>query len=118
MIRRIPSLYARFALILVFAVAAAPSVASEHDDEGGGQVVDRSELDLDDIKPGDDDQPTVGLRRRGALTSQGGVPDGGSEARTTLEPASAPAPQLAPPSILRTWFDALRAMFERAGTLR
>ena len=118
MIRRIPSLYARFALILVFAVAAVPCVAAEYDDQSGGQVVDRSELDLDDIKPGDDYQPTVGLRRRGALTSQVGVPDGGSEARTTLESAPAPAPELAPPSILRTWFDVLRAMFERAGTLR
>jgi len=118
MIRRIPSLYAQFALILVLAAVAAPSLASDFDDQAGGQVVDRSELDLDDIKPGDDDQPTVGLRRRGSLTNQVGVPDGGSEVRTTLEPTTAPTPELAPPSILRTWFDALRAMFPRAGTLR
>ena len=106
------------ALVLCLAcLAATPCAAGEWEEMGSGEAINnRSELDVDDIKPGDDDQPTIGARRRPQSGTQSGIPSGGgSGAQATREPSQ---PETAPPGTLRTWIDTVRALFERAGTLR
>jgi hypothetical protein len=98
-------------LVLLAAVTfvSTPCVASEVDDRDPGFVFDRSEMQVDDIKPGDDDQPTIGGRRQqhsSDLTAPGMIP----EAVTTRETAPEPSTPL---GVLQTWIEAVRATLAR-----
>src|SRR5262245_33403959 len=119
MIRRVPSNCMPLALALLAAltVVTTPCLATEIDDRHPGFVVDRTELQVDDIKPGDDDQPTIGGRRQmhaSDLTAPGTLPE---EAVTTRETAPEPSTPL---GVLQTWIEAIRASVARIGkaTLR
>src|SRR5262245_39428340 len=111
MIRRVPSNCMPLALVLLAAVTVlvTPCVASEIDDRDPGFVVDRNELQVDDIKPGDDDQPTIGGRRHqhaSDFTAPGMIP----EAVTTREPSPEPSTPL---GVLQTWIETIRAFAAR-----
>jgi hypothetical protein len=112
MIRRVPSNCMPLALVLLAAVTVVttPCVASEEDGHDPGFVVNRSELQVDDIKPGDDDQPTIGGRRHSQvsdLTAPGVIPP---EAVTTREPSPEPSTPL---GVLQTWIETIRAIAAR-----
>jgi hypothetical protein len=118
MIRRVPSNCIPLVLVLFAAVTVVttPCVASEVDGQDPGFIVDRNELQVDDIKPGDDDQPTIGGRRRSQLCDAT-VPGTDSGAVTTREPSVEPSTPL---GVLQTWIEAIRAAAARIGkaTLR
>jgi hypothetical protein len=115
MTRRNPGSFASAAIILALVVplVALPCAASESEGEPA-LILARSQLDNDEIKPGDDDQPTIKGRRRGPVTTVG-APGDAPESGYEREDDS---PTVTPFEVLRTWLDAVRGFIERRDTLR
>jgi hypothetical protein len=120
MMRRIPSMCVPFVIAFVLAFIATsttPCFAGDETEDGPGLIVNRCDLDVDDIKPGDDDQPTISGRRRAQTSTQSALPNPGAlpEAGISREGASeSPAPI----GVIRTWIENLRVLVERIDILR
>lgn len=118
--RRVPSIAVLFAVIvavvLSLSLTPATGFAGEEGD-GDGLVLNRYGLDVDEIKPGDDDQPTISGRRRGTMASQAALPGSQDEVIIVRENETDAAPA-APIEVLRTWIASLRGFIERSETLR
>lgn len=113
MIRRIPSSRMPFVLVFLLAVAVGytPCAATEETEEPG-IIVNRNDLRVDGIKPGDDDQPTIGGRRHGQVGDLG-APDAIPTAVRTREPSPGPS---RPAAVLRNWIETVRALVARIRT--
>jgi hypothetical protein len=108
-----PFAVAAIALALVVPLFTLPCAASEAESDLS-LVLARFQVDDDEIKPGDDDQPTIAGRRRGPVTTiatPGDAPQSGYERDDE-------SPTVTPFGVLRTWLEAVRGFIERRDTLR
>jgi hypothetical protein len=118
MSRRVPCIALLFAVIVAVLLPLTPTTGfAGEEEDGGGLVLNRYNLDVDEIKPGDDDQPTISGRRRGTMTSQSTYPGDQDDAVIGRGTDTETTP-VAPIEVLRTWIATLRGLIERSETLR